>query len=55
MKYELGSLESKLIFSLEHKDKRYFTVDDAREILNTSDEVIWKILHKLSEKSGSRG
>jgi len=50
MKYELGRLESTLIFSLERQGKRYFTVDDAREILNTSDEVIWKVLHKLSEK-----
>jgi predicted transcriptional regulator of viral defense system len=50
MNYELGSLESMLIFTLERKGKRYFTVDDAREILNTSDEVVWKVLHKLSEK-----
>jgi len=50
MKYELGSLESRLIFTLEEKGSLYFTVDDARKILNTSDETLWKILHKLTEK-----
>jgi predicted transcriptional regulator of viral defense system len=50
MKYELGSLESELIFTLEQKNKYYFTVKDANQILDTSEEVIWKTLHKLTEK-----
>jgi len=50
MKYELGSLETKLIFTLEEKDDLYFTVDDARQILDTSDETLWKTLHKLTQK-----
>ena len=50
MKYELGSLESELIFTLEHEGKYHFTVKDAKQIIDASNEVIWKTLHKLAEK-----
>ena len=50
MKYELGPLEAELIFTLERNGKTVFTVDDAREVLETSDEVLWKLLHRLTLK-----
>jgi predicted transcriptional regulator of viral defense system len=50
MKYGLGGLESRLIFTLEEQGRTHFTVDDAREILDATDETLWKILHKLTEK-----
>ena len=50
MKYELGSLEAELIFTLEQENKTHFTVEESRRILDTTDEMLWKILHKLSEK-----
>ncbi|MGD2200638.1 MAG: hypothetical protein PVJ38_03265 [Candidatus Bathyarchaeota archaeon] len=40
MKYELGRLEAELIFTLERKERVVFTVDDARELLEVSDEVL---------------
>jgi len=50
MKYELGRLEAELIFTLERNERTVFTVDDAREILDASDEVLWKLLHRLNLK-----
>lgn len=50
MKYKLGGLEAKLIFTLEQQNTTHFTVDDARRVLDTTDEILWKTLHKLSEK-----
>lgn len=50
MKYELGPLEAELIFTLERRGKTVFTVDDAREVLEASDEVLWKLLHRLTLK-----
>ncbi len=50
MKYHLGPLEAKLIFSLEEKEKFVFTVSEARTLLNCSDGVLWKILHQLRRK-----
>ena len=35
-KYELGSLESKLIFTLEEQNITHFTVNDAKRILDTT-------------------
>ena len=50
MKYELGPLEAELIFTLERKGITVFTVDDARDLLDASDETLWKVLHKLTRK-----
>jgi len=50
MKYELGPLEAELIFTLERKGIKAFTVDDARHLLKTSDETLWRVLHKLTRK-----
>jgi predicted transcriptional regulator of viral defense system len=50
MKYHLGPLESKLIFSLEEEEKFVFTASEARTLLNCSDGVLWKILHRLKQK-----
>jgi len=50
MKYELGPLETELIFTLERKGRTVFTVDDARDLLDASDETLWKVLHKLTRK-----
>jgi len=50
MKYELGRLEAELIFTLERNERTVFTVDDARGLLEASDEVLWKLLHRLTLK-----
>lgn len=50
MKYELGRLESELVFTLEGEDAVHFTVDDAMRILDASEESVWKTLHRLVEK-----
>jgi len=51
MKYELGPLEAELLFTLERGGKTVFTLDEAKEILNCSDEVLRKTLHRLTLKS----
>lgn len=50
MKYELGPLETELIFSLEREGRNAFTVDDAQKILDASDEVVRVVLHRLASK-----
>lgn len=50
MEYSLGPLEAKLVFTLEKDSRTVFTVDDARGLLDTSDEVLWKLLHRLTLK-----
>ena len=50
MKYELGPLEAELIFTLEKEGRSTFTVEDAREILDASDEVVRAVLHRLASK-----
>lgn len=50
MEYSLGPLEAKLVFTLEKDSRTVFTVDDARGLLDASDEVLWKLLHRLTLK-----
>jgi len=50
MKYELGPLEAELIFTLEREGRTLFTVGEAGEILNTSEEVLRVVLWRLTSK-----
>jgi predicted transcriptional regulator of viral defense system len=50
MNYELGPLETELVFTLERESRTLFTVDDAREILDCSDEVLRVVLWRLALK-----
>ena len=50
MKYQLGPREADLIFTLERQGRSHFTVDDARQILTASDEVLRVILWRLASK-----
>jgi len=50
MKYELGPLESELLFTLEREDRKVFTLEEAKKILDCSDEVLRKTLHRLALK-----
>lgn len=50
MKYELGPLEAELLFTLERGGRRVFDLEEAKKILNCSDEVLRKILHRLTLK-----
>ena len=50
MKYQLGPREADLIFTLERQGRSHFTVDDARQILATSDEALRVILWRLASK-----
>lgn len=50
MKYELGPLEAELLFTLERGGKTAFALDEAKKILNCSDEVLRKTLHRLTLK-----
>jgi len=50
MEYGLGPHETELVFTLEKDGRTVFTVDDARDLLNASDQVLWKLLHRLTLK-----
>ena len=50
MKYELGPLEAELLFTLEREGRKVFTSNDAKRILDCSDEVLRKVLHRLALK-----
>ena len=50
MKYELGPLEAELLFTLEREGKTAFDLSEAKKILNCSDEVLRKTLHRLALK-----
>lgn len=50
MKYELGPLEAELLFTLEREGRTVFTLNEAKKILNRSEEVLRKILHRLTLK-----
>jgi len=50
MKYELGPLETELLFTLEREGRTVFALDEAKKILNCSDEVLRKTLHRLTMK-----
>jgi predicted transcriptional regulator of viral defense system len=50
MKYQLGPLESELVFNLEREGRTLFTVEDAAEILDTSNEVLRNVLWRLASK-----
>lgn len=50
MKYELGPLEAELLFTLEKEGRTAFSLDDAMKILNCSNEVLRKTLHRLTLK-----
>lgn len=50
MKYELGPLEAELIFTLEREGRNVFTMEDAREVLNCSEEGLRVVLWRLTSK-----
>ena len=50
MKYELGPLESELVFTLEREGRTLFTVEEAGDILNTSENVLRVVLWRLASK-----
>jgi len=50
MKYELGPLEAKLVFTLEKKGATLFNITDAREILGCSEKVLRVVLWRLASQ-----
>jgi predicted transcriptional regulator of viral defense system len=50
MNYELGPLEAELVFTLEREGRTLFTVDNAREILDCSNEILRVVLWRLALK-----
>lgn len=50
MKYELGPLETEIIFTLEREKKTIFSIQDVKKFINTSDSNLRKILYRLTIK-----
>ena len=50
MKYELGPLEAKLVFTLEKKGATLFNITDAKKILGCSEKVLRVVLWRLTSK-----
>lgn len=48
--FSLGPQELKLLFTLEEEDQRVFEFTDARRILESSDNAVKGVLHRLKEK-----
>jgi len=44
------NLESKLLLTLEEKEQSVFTIDNAKNILKTTDSSVWDILNGLVQK-----
>lgn len=48
--FGLGPQEFKLLFTLEKEDERVFHFSDARRILDSSDDAVKGVLHRLKQK-----
>lgn len=45
-----GEQETRVLFGLESRGKNVFTIKDVKEILHSSDDAVWSVIHGLKRK-----